>query len=140
MSVAGRLGALIGALLLSGGAVAQPKGFTLECEIASQGADGGFGSVLFIAFEEGWKNPAALNWAIEEVHKAPIPVKLVSNEGKRARISWKLEGLKYESGRSIGPVTYAASIDKASLALRMTLSIQSGDGRYFAEGSCKKII
>ena len=115
------------------------QGFTLKCDLTTKGPHGGFGDLMFVGFEDGWKNPAVLDAQINEIHKTPIPVNLLSNSGKRARIGWELKGLKYREGTSIGRVIYKGSIDKTTLNIRMESLIPSNSGRYFAEGQCEKI-
>lgn len=132
-------GVIVLSALIGANKATAAQGFTLKCDLTMIGPDGGFGDLMFVGFENGWKNPAVLDVHINEIHKAPIPVKLLSNKGKRARIGWELTGLKYRQGPSIGRVIYKGSIDKRTLNIRLQSLILSSDGRYFAEGECEKI-
>lgn len=113
--------------------------FTLECDLVRLNNNGGFGEKIFVSFKGGWTNPAAYDAMIHEVHEVPIPVKLMSNEGRRVQIGWELNGLKYRQGYSIGRVIYRASIDKKTLDIRMRSTIPSSDGIYATQGQCKII-
>ncbi|GLT07917.1 hypothetical protein ACFQFQ_14190 [Sulfitobacter porphyrae] len=127
------------AVLAGAGSVQAAQGFTLECNLKQLNTNGGFGDKMYLSFVEGWTNPAAFDYAINKLHKSPIPIKLVSNEGKRVRFSWELKGLKFRDGTSIGRVLYKGSVDKKTLHIRMESIVPSNVGRYFTEGQCQKI-
>ncbi|OAN75235.1 hypothetical protein A8B82_16775 [Sulfitobacter sp. EhC04] len=130
----------VGLAVLAGvGPVQAAKGFTLECNLKQLNTNGGFGDRMYLSFVEGWTNPAAFDGAIMELHEVPIPINLISNEGKRVRFDWELKGLKFRDGTSIGRVIYKGSVDKKTLHIRMESIVPSNVGRYFTEGQCKKI-
>ena len=119
-------------LALAGAAQAQ----TFECEMTNKGSGGWIGNKMLFSIEPEEGVGAVLDWAIQEVHKAPIPVRVVKRSSTSWKFFWNVKGVK---SANIGKaaLNYNATLDTKRMRVRVNGALAGYDNNISGNGPCK---
>ena len=110
-----------------------------DCEITNRGGGGFIGGRMFLALDRDAQSGAALDWAIQEIHKRPMPVTVqaASNPNKWT-FRWSVKGVK-TANSGTGSVSYTARLNTKTGRVSINGTLAGADNVISGAGQCKEV-
>lgn len=120
------------ALTLAGQASAQ----VFQCDMTNRGRGGFVGSKMIVLLNPIEQTAKVFDWAIAEVHGAPIDVGTQRRKADFWRFNWTVKGVP-TSNAGAGSLVYTASLNTSNGQFRLNGTLAGADNHIFGSGTCK---
>ncbi|MEH6521260.1 hypothetical protein [Sulfitobacter sp.] len=109
-----------------------------ECTTESYGSGGWVSNVMILGVDREKNVGSAFDFAIQEVHKAPIPVKFKKWSDNRFQFNWTVKGIQTSnSGSSI--ISYKVTLRPNSGKFTLSGRLHGSDNVISGSGTCEMI-
>lgn len=109
-----------------------------ECTMRDTGPGGWVGSKIVLAIDRKEEVGAALDFAIQSVHKTAIPVEVTKRKDHLWRFKWKVVGVK-TSNAGTTTVSYSALLNTNTRSVTLRGILHGADNNISGRGVCKLI-
>lgn len=121
------------------GAIATGAGADVyECTTTQFGNGGFVGEGYFLAFDRQAKAGSVLDWAIQQVHKAPIPVDVFNPSPSRWQFRYTVIGVQTSNSGS-AKVSYRIGLNTQTNRFRISGRLHGYDNRITGRGTCRRV-